>query len=387
MLTFPKETNVIKIINKNTIFNAFNDGLPTSDSEMITGVAIVNILDSTTQNVKNSTEYPLIYKILVGINKRCIPSQFLELLDMQMEFPVVYELAYSEEIDEQDFDTALNEGMLYCYVDSYMTVLPVKQLKNNHFDIIRIFYSGWGNLGFSIKSNSFETVEGFYKFIIETLTYEKFELHESIAVYVKKIKDKYHSERKAKRDCISIDDNYTYFVNWGCGNYESIKNAIRVILPKEINAIKVKAFPNLGDLKIDIDKYGQRDHWEEFSKNGITILHRDYSYVVVRKKMLLNDAISMCKQKYELINRLKKINIADKEQLIGATYDEVLHYEKAIAEDAAIFTELNLYSSSNEVIYQTLDDDLVQLILNGCTIKHYSWDSLEIYDFKEIKYR
>lgn len=372
MFYFPEKTETQIEIDKNIIFKAFNNGKPTSDSDMVDGVEIRNIIDSSTTNLKSSEDYRLIYNIWIWVNDRVIPTEFLRVLDKQMDFPVVYQIITSSDGDR-------------------ISILPVKRLRNNHFEIIRVFSSGWFLEGVSFKSDkTFETIEDAYKSMIEMMSFQKFNKNETIPDFIKRTCDDYNSGDKLVIEENGCVDESVQAINKGYRDYSSIKNTIRVYTALKIQRIKIKTYAYKNEERITFhNKELGVDLKEGFDlKNARIIYDKPYYNTIFPELISFDYALKKVKQLYSKIDKLKESN-PNNENILQPLLEQLALYESVVMRESSLYNRIEIDGLVNgELKTENWSDyELERMLINGCTIKHYTFYPYEVYDFSEIKHR
>ena len=371
MFYFPDETEVQKEIDKDLIFKTFNKGKSTSDADLVDGVEIENIVDSSTTNLKASEDYPLIYNIWIWVKDRVIPAEFLKVLDKQMDLPVVYQIITSSDGDR-------------------ISILPVKKFKNNHFEVIRVLSSGWFLESDALTSNKeFKTIEDAYKTMIEFMTFQEFNENETIPDYIKRVCDDFNSGDKAVIENNGLVEESVQSVNKGYRDYSSIRNTIRVYTPLKIQRLKIRSFAYRERERITFSDEGLIFKSPDFKNvKGRVVFDKPYYNTLFPETIPVEYALKKAKQLYEKIDELKQSTYVNKEQL-KSLYEEVTVYENIVMRETSLFSRIEIegFVDGKTEIESWQDMELERMLVEGCTIKHYTFGQFEIYDFSEIKHR
>jgi len=98
--------------------------------------------------------------------------------------------------------------------------------------------------------------------------------------------------------------------------------------------------------------------------------------------------LKKAKQLYEKIDELKQSTYVNKEQL-KSLYEEVTVYENIVMRETSLFSRIEIegFVDGKTEIESWQDMELERMLVEGCTIKHYTFGQFEIYDFSEIKHR
>lgn len=323
MFVFPNDTNIE--IDKSLVFKTFNQGKETSDAKNIENVFIQNIINTETTKLKSNDNFSLIYVVVIELKERKIPYEFLTLLDKQIEFPVIYKL-----LEPEEFNISL--------------IIPVK---NDKLKCIRIFNTGWMHEFFEFNNiESYETIENFYKMIIEFFTNLKFLNDETIESYITRL--------------IKIKDNEN--IDKGYLSYNSIENKYRVLLDKSvyINNVKIKItdFGNFDYIKTKKEKKKKISDKPRYDFEKI-IYDEPFAHLMPRK------------------GNNEKFDIA------GEFYKKI----------SWCFTQINDRKSLVELYYNDewqaiwIDEILARMIWGGCRTRYFNFEKFNIYEFIEIKHK
>jgi len=371
MFYFPDETEVQKEIDKELIFKTFNKGKSTSDADLVEGVEIENIVDSTTTKLKASEDYPLIYNIWIWVNDRVIPAEFLKVLDKQMDLPVVYQIITTSDGDR-------------------ISILPVKKFKNNHFEIIRVLSSGWFLESDALGSKKkFQTIEDAYKTMIELMTFQEFNENETIPDYIKRLCDDYNSGEKAVLENNGLVEEFVQSVNKGYRDYSSIRNTIRVYTPLKIQRLKIRTFAYRDGERITFSDEGLIFKSPDYkNEKGRIVFDKPYYNTIFPETIPVEYALKKAKQLYEKIDNNRYLSYLNKEQQ-NSLYEEVALYENIVMRETSLMSRVEIEGlvDGKIEVENWIDYELERMLVKGCTIKHYTFEQVEVYDFSEIKHR
>ena len=322
MFVFPNDTNIE--IDKNLVFKTFNQGKETSDAKNIENVFIQNIINTETTKLKSNDNFSLIYVVVIELKERKIPYEFLTLLDKQIEFPVIYKL-----LEPEEFNISL--------------IIPVK---NDKLKCIRIFNTGWMCEFYEFNNiESYETIENFYKMIIEFFTNLKFLNNETVESYINRL--------------IKINDNEN--VDKGYLTYNSIENKYRVLLNKCVN---------INNVKIKITDFGNFDYIK--TKKGKKRFSNKLKYEF--EKIIYDEPFA---------HLMPRKGNDEKFDIAGEFYKQISWY----------FTLINTRKSHvelycNDECYATwINESLARMIWGGCRTRYINFENFNIYEFIEIKHK
>lgn len=371
MFYFPEKTEVQQEIDKDLIFKTFNKGKPTSDADLVDSVEIENIVSSDTTNLKNNEEYRFIYSIWIWVNDRVIPTEFLRILDKQMDLPVVYQIITTSDGDR-------------------ISILPVKKFKNNHFEIIRVLSSGWFLESDALGSKKkFQTIEDAYKTMIELMTFQEFNENETIPDYIKRLCDDYNSGEKAVLENNGLVEEFVQSVNKGYRDYSSIRNTIRVYTPLKIQRLKIRTFAYRDGERITFGDEGLIFKSPDYkNEKGRVVFDKPYYNTIFPETIPVEYALKKAKQLYEKIDNNRYLSYLNKEQQ-NSLYEEVALYENIVMREASLMSRVEIEGlvDGKIEVENWIDDELERMLVKGCTIKHYTFEQVEVYDFSEIKHR
>ena len=223
------------------------------------------------------------------------------------------------------------------------------------------------------------------------MTFQKFNEKESIPDYIKRVCDDFNSGEKSVLENNGLVEESVHSVNKGYRDYSSIRNSIRIILGSKIQRIKIRTFAYRDRERITFSNDGLIFKGHDYKNDkGRIVYDKPYSNTIFPEIIPVEYALNKAKELYKKIDKLKSSTYVNKEQL-KALYEEVTIYENIVMRETSLFNRIEIEGLVDGKLvtesWPDFDFYIQSMLVNGCTIKHYTFEQFEIYDFTEIKHR
>lgn len=197
MELFSEETRGEHILDKKALSSTLKYDLENTNIETI---SIKNVVNEENSPLKKECEYKEFYVVELILNDLQVPKEFLQKLDTNIFFPTLYILKYKN---------------IYNYI------ISIKEQKDNHLKILRVFDRGWGNKIEDYSLNLF-SIKSIMKQLLRMITSVKFEASQSFKEYTSIL-------IKNKR-CFGLDN---FIINKGHSSFLQINDSIKILGEKD----------------------------------------------------------------------------------------------------------------------------------------------------------